>query len=54
MEKGKHICEACEVHKEIIDSINKNYPSEEVLYSLAEIFKVFGEPTRVKNIVCTF
>ena len=54
MEKEKNICEACEVHKDIIDSINKNYPSEEVLYSLAEIFKVFGDPTRVKILFVLF
>lgn len=54
MGKEKNICEACEVHKDIIDSINKNYPSEEVLYDLAEIFKVFGEPTRVKILFVLF
>ena len=35
-------------HPEIIDAVTKQMPDEELLYDLAELFKVFGDSTRIK------
>ncbi len=41
-------CEFMHVHEDIVAQVEKNMPDEEVLYDLAELFKVFGDPTRLK------
>lgn len=40
-------CKCNIVHKEVIDKANKNMIDEEILYSLADFFKVFGDKTRI-------
>ena len=50
--KHEHItldcCDSIEVHQELLNIVNKKLPQEEVLYDLAELFKIFGDSTRVK------
>lgn len=41
-------CEVTVIHEDIINDVKKNMPEEEVLYDLAELFKVFGDSTRVR------
>ena len=41
-------CEYMHVHEEIVDQVNQNMPDEEVLYDLAELFKTFGDSTRMR------
>lgn len=41
-------CEFMHVHEDIVAQVEKNMPDEEVLYDLAELFKIFGDSTRVK------
>lgn len=41
-------CEISTIHEDIIDSVKGKMPEEETLYDLAELFKVFGDSTRVK------
>lgn len=41
-------CGYYHIHEEIIEKVNKNMPDEEVLYDLAELFKIFGDSTRIK------
>lgn len=39
----------CEcVHTETITKVQENMPQEELLYDLAELFKVFGDSTRIR------
>lgn len=38
----------------IIDRVREELPDEEILYDLAEIFKVFGDTTRVKILYALF
>ena len=47
-------CENCFVHKEIIDKVGGVMPEEEILYDLAELFKVFGDSTRIKILFVLF
>ena len=49
--ESKDLCCSCNiVHTDIVDNVKVNFPKEECLYDLAELFKVFGDPTRVKII----
>lgn len=47
--------ECCEVHhvnENLVHQIEDGMPSEETMQGLAEFYKVFGDPTRIK-ILCT-
>lgn len=41
-------CEYIHAHKDVVDAVNAQMPEEEVLYDLAELFKVFGDSTRIR------
>ena len=41
-------CEEALVHDAAVDRVRQNLPPEERLYDLAELFKIFGDSTRVK------
>lgn len=41
-------CELTFVHKDIVKMVNDEMPEEEILYDLAEFYKVFGDTTRIK------
>ena len=44
-------CDMFETHEELLKTVNEKMPAEEELYDLAELFKVFGDSTRMK-IIC--
>lgn len=41
-------CECSETHKDLIEKVTHGLPDEEALYDLAELFKVFGDFTRIR------
>lgn len=41
-------CQECHVHKDIIENSAGLMPDDEKLFDLAEIFKVFGDSTRIR------
>ena len=47
-------CSCTTIHKDVVDSVRSNMPSEEDLYDVAELFKVFGDTTRIKIICALF
>lgn len=47
-------CEIVETHPEIVKAVNEQMPQEEILYDLAELFKVFGDSTRIKILYALF
>lgn len=47
-------CDAVEVHQELIKIVNEKMPKEEELYDLAELFKVFGDSTRIRILFVLF
>ena len=47
-------CSCDIVHENVIEMVKKKMPQEEKLYDLAELFKVFGDTTRVKIISALF
>lgn len=42
------------VHPEIVKAVTEKLPDEELLYDVAELFKVFGDSTRVRIICALF
>ncbi len=42
------------VHEDIVKKVLQAQPSEEHLYDLAELFKVFGDSTRIKILYALF
>ena len=47
-------CEECEVHEEKVRAVNEKMPDEDELYDLAELFKVFGDSTRIRILFVLF
>lgn len=48
-----HCDEQC-IHKEVVDKVEHDLPIDETLYDLAELFKVFGDSTRIKILYALF
>ncbi len=42
------------IHGEVVSEVKGKLPEEEVLYDLAELFKVFGDSTRIKILCALF
>ena len=41
-------CDCDVIHEDIVEQVKNKMPQEEALYDLAELFKVFGDTTRIK------
>ncbi len=41
-------CDCVVIHDEIVNHVRTKMPNEEVLFNLAELFKIFSDSTRVK------
>ena len=55
MEQEKAPCCEQEIfHEDLIASVERNLPEDEVLYDLAELFKMFADSTRVKILYALF
>ena len=53
-EREEMCCEATEVHEELLRIVNETLPDETELYDLAELFKVFGDSTRIRILYVLF
>ena len=47
-------CEECAVHDEVVQSVRGMLPDDDDLYDLAELFKVFGDSTRIRILYVLF
>ena len=47
-------CDFAHAHEDIVRNVMDRMPDEETLYDLAELFKVFGDSTRVKILCVLF
>ena len=54
LEEGMEVCESCEVHENLLKIVNEKMPEETELYDLAELFKVFGDSTRMRILFVLF
>lgn len=50
----KESCVCTIIHEDIVKKVITNMPEEEVLYNLADIYKVFGDTTRIKILYSLF
>jgi ArsR family transcriptional regulator len=41
-------CNCDVIHEDVVNQVKTKMPEEEILYDLAEVFKVFGDSTRIK------
>ena len=47
-------CDFYQVHDDVVKAVKEKMPDEDELYDLAEIFKVFGDSTRIKILYVLF
>lgn len=47
-------CESIEIHEDLLKIVNETMPDENELYDLAELFKVFGDSTRIRILYVLF
>lgn len=47
-------CSCNTVHEDILSKVRPTMPDEKTLYDLAELFKVFGDTTRIKILCALF
>ncbi len=51
---SEYKCDCDIIHDDIISRVREQTPPEETLYDLAELFKVFGDSTRVRILSALF
>ena len=51
---GVERCDYSHVHQEIVEQVERAMPEDEILYDLAELFKIFGDSTRIKILYVLF
>ena len=55
MEEHKdEVCDGFEFHEDLLKIVNETLPEETELYDLAELFKVFGDSTRIRILFVLF
>jgi ArsR family transcriptional regulator len=47
-------CDCAAIHEDIVMQVRENLPQDEILYDLAELFKTFGDTTRIKILYALF
>ena len=47
-------CDVVHKHSEVVLKVHRQLPSEDELYDLAELFKVFGDSTRIRILFALF
>ena len=52
--KNVPLCEETVVHKNLIDTVNKNMPDIDTLYDLAELYRIFADSTRIRILYVLF
>ena len=53
-EKEIGCCEVTEVHENLLKIVRETIPEETELYDLAELFKIFGDSTRIRILFVLF
>lgn len=48
------VCECEHTHKNVVEKVKAIMPSEDVIYDVAELFKVFGDSTRTNILMALF
>lgn len=48
------VCDTCQIHSSLLKIVDEQMPPEDELYDLAELFKVFGDSTRIRILFVLF
>ena len=54
MEREELCCDGHEIHKDKLELVSRMMPPETELYDLAELFKTFGDSTRIRILFVLF
>ncbi len=54
VKNGMECCDVAEVHEDLLKIVEDKMPEETKLYDLAELFKVFGDSTRIRILFVLF
>ena len=47
-------CDFYQVHNDVVEAVRSQMPEDDDLYDLAELFKVFGDSTRIRILYVLF
>ena len=47
-------CSCDVIHEEVVEKVKDSMPEDELLYDVADFFKVFGDTTRIKILYALF
>ena len=47
-------CEYMHIHSDLVDKVNENMPDDDILCDLAELYRVFGDSTRIRILYALF
>lgn len=47
-------CDDVHIHEEVVQQVSGVMPDDEILYDVADLFKVFGDCTRIKILYALF
>lgn len=48
MPKKDEICESELIHEDLVKKVKATFPKDEMIFDLADFYKIFGDTTRVK------
>ena len=48
MQKNDELCEGELIHEDIVKKVKATFPQDEMIFDLADFYKIFGDTTRVK------
>lgn len=52
MGKSEQTCDCEIIHSEVVEQVKKQLESDEVIFNLADFFKIFADTTRIKILYC--
>ena len=47
-------CDDIHTHEDILEAVRQNMPDEDTLYDLSELFRIFGDSTRIRILYVLF
>lgn len=48
------LCSLMHVHQDIVSRVSQEMPDEDILFDMSELFKLFGDSTRIRILYCLF
>ena len=48
MQKKDEVCDCEIIHEDVVKKVKQTFPKDEMMFDLADFYKIFGDTTRVK------